>query len=152
MSLTQLYFEDLKIGDQLPESSHETSRVQLFRYSAATWNAHRIHYDKDYAALEGYPDVLVHSHLHGAFLTRLCVEAAGPAGHVDVIELSIRKYATPGDRLVCRGEVVGKAEGDADYGVVHLAIEEIRESDGAVCAPGSATIRVPHRDAREVQR
>ena len=33
----------------------------LFRFSALTFNAHRIHYDRDYARdVEGYPDCLVH--------------------------------------------------------------------------------------------
>lgn len=33
----------------------------LFRFSALTFNAHRIHYDRDYAvAVEHYPDLVVH--------------------------------------------------------------------------------------------
>jgi 3-methylfumaryl-CoA hydratase len=35
--------------------------VQLFRYSALTFNGHRIHYDRDYARdVEGYPGLVVH--------------------------------------------------------------------------------------------
>jgi len=35
--------------------------VDLFRFSAVTFNAHRIHYDRAYATtLEGYPDLVVH--------------------------------------------------------------------------------------------
>lgn len=35
--------------------------VNLFRFSAATFNAHRIHYDLDYAReIEGYPALVVH--------------------------------------------------------------------------------------------
>ena len=35
--------------------------VDLFRYSAATFNSHRIHYDRTYAqSEEGYPDLVVH--------------------------------------------------------------------------------------------
>ena len=35
--------------------------VDLFRYSAATFNSHRIHYDQPYATgEEGYPDLVVH--------------------------------------------------------------------------------------------
>ena len=38
--------------------------VQLFRYSAVTFNAHRIHYDWPYATqVEGYPGLLVHGPL-----------------------------------------------------------------------------------------
>ncbi|KCZ94219.1 hypothetical protein [Hyphomonas johnsonii] len=42
--------------------------VELFRYSALTFNAHRIHYDRDYARdEEGYPALVV----HGPFLATL---------------------------------------------------------------------------------
>lgn len=35
--------------------------ITLFRFSALTWNAHRIHYDRPYATLEeGYPGLVVH--------------------------------------------------------------------------------------------
>ncbi len=39
----------------------------LFRFSALTFNAHRIHYDRDYARQEGYPGLVV----HGPFLATL---------------------------------------------------------------------------------
>lgn len=44
--------------------------VALFRFSAVTFNAHRIHYDRPYAQdVEGYPDLVV----HGPFTAvRLC--------------------------------------------------------------------------------
>ena len=38
--------------------------VDLFRFSAVTFNAHRIHYDERYATrVEGYPDLVVHGPL-----------------------------------------------------------------------------------------
>ena len=38
--------------------------VVLFRYSALTFNGHRIHYDRDYVTeVEGYPGLLVHGPL-----------------------------------------------------------------------------------------
>lgn len=39
------------------------SRTTLFRYSALTYNAHKIHYDLEWARREGYPDVVVHGPL-----------------------------------------------------------------------------------------
>lgn len=43
----------------------------LFRYSAITFNAHRIHYDRDYAVkTEGYPGLVV----HGPLLATLLVD------------------------------------------------------------------------------
>jgi 3-methylfumaryl-CoA hydratase len=45
--------------------------VLLFRYSALTYNAHRIHYDRDYARAEGYPGLLVHGPLQALLMAEL---------------------------------------------------------------------------------
>ncbi len=46
--------------------------VMLFRYSALTYNAHRIHYDRDYAVNEEfYPDLVVHGPLTAILLLDL---------------------------------------------------------------------------------
>jgi 3-methylfumaryl-CoA hydratase len=43
--------------------------VMLFRFSAATFNGHRIHYDRDYATqVEGYPGLVVHGPLLACLL------------------------------------------------------------------------------------
>jgi 3-methylfumaryl-CoA hydratase len=43
--------------------------VELFRYSALTFNGHRIHYDRDYAVgVEGYPGLIVHGPLIATLL------------------------------------------------------------------------------------
>lgn len=52
-------------------------QVALFRYSALTFNGHRIHYDADYArGVEGYPNVVV----HGPLLATLLMELAASRG------------------------------------------------------------------------
>ncbi len=56
------------------------SEVMLFRYSALTFNAHRIHYDRKYAEeVEGYKALVVHGPLTATLLADLAVsEAAKP--------------------------------------------------------------------------
>jgi 3-methylfumaryl-CoA hydratase len=50
--------------------------VLLFRYSAITFNGHRIHYDADYVrAVEGYPGLVV----NGGLTLLMLLEAAGRA-------------------------------------------------------------------------
>ncbi len=49
----------------------EVDPVLLFRYSALTYNAHRIHYDRDYARSEGYPGLLVHGPLQALLMAEL---------------------------------------------------------------------------------
>jgi 3-methylfumaryl-CoA hydratase len=46
------------------EWSIDVTPTLLFRFSALTYNAHRIHYDRDYARdVEGYPGLLTHGPL-----------------------------------------------------------------------------------------
>ena len=46
-----------------------TDEVQLFRYSALTFNGHRIHYDQRYVTeVEGYPGLIVHGPLMATWL------------------------------------------------------------------------------------
>lgn len=130
-----------EVGDELPELVRVPTRVQLFRYSAATWNAHRIHYDRPYAEEEGYPDVLVQSHLHGAFLTQLCTDWAGEGGRLASLEVSVRLYAVPGERLTCRGRVAAEEKSGGER-LFTVAVEEVKEG-GEVCAVGEAVVAFP---------
>ena len=57
----------------------EASPLLLFRFSALTFNGHRIHYDLAYAEEEGYPGLLVHGPLQAALMLNL---ASARAGHV----------------------------------------------------------------------
>ena len=53
----------------------EPDPVLLFRYSALTFNGHRIHYDRDYVTKnEGYPGLIVHGPLLATLLVDLLSE------------------------------------------------------------------------------
>jgi 3-methylfumaryl-CoA hydratase len=50
----------------------------LFRYSAITFNGHRIHYDQAYVTgEEGYPGLIFHGPLQASYLLRLAVDCGG---------------------------------------------------------------------------
>jgi 3-methylfumaryl-CoA hydratase len=52
--------------------------VTLFRYSALTFNGHRIHYDRSYVTQEeGYPGLVVHGPLTATLLSELCRRSSG---------------------------------------------------------------------------
>ena len=58
----------------------ELDPVLLFRFSALTYNAHRIHYDRAYATgVEGYPGLLVHGPLQALLMIELARAQAGTA-------------------------------------------------------------------------
>ena len=82
--------------------------VLLFRYSALTFNGHRIHYDQSYARdEEGYPDLVVHGPLTATLLQQLALEQGGgkPLAQFDFRGVS--------PLFVARGfRLEGKREGD----------------------------------------
>ena len=54
--------------------------VLLFRYSALTFNGHRIHYDRDYVTkVEGYPGLIFHGPMQAAFLVEFAAKLHGGA-------------------------------------------------------------------------
>ena len=56
---------------------HETT---LFRFSAITFNAHRIHYDLDYTCnVEKYPALIIHGPLQAMYLMALATETRAQA-------------------------------------------------------------------------
>ena len=55
--------------------THMSDAVLLFRYSALTFNGHRIHYDHDYVTkVEGYPGLIFHGPLQAAFIVELAAK------------------------------------------------------------------------------
>jgi 3-methylfumaryl-CoA hydratase len=81
------------VGDTLPKLTHAATPLQLFRYSAVTWNAHRIHFDPAYARQEGHDGVALHSHLRAALALRCVTEGLGPSWRIVKVVYRLRKPA-----------------------------------------------------------
>lgn len=65
---------------EVPGSRHWTvdaTPLLLFRFSAFTFNGHRIHYDPRYAAEEGYPGLVVHGPLQAALMLNMAAARMG---------------------------------------------------------------------------
>lgn len=131
---------DLKTS--LPELVVRPTEITLFRFSAVTWNPHRIHYDQAYAATEGYPSVLVQGHLHGCWLLAAVRRWLGETGRVEHFSWRNRHFALPGDILTVTGRVVA-ADGDRRT----LELEETNQ-DGVLCAPARAVVCLFKKEER----
>lgn len=72
----------------------------LFRFSALTYNTHRIHYDQPYVtSVEGYPGLVV----HGPLLALLLLELPRRAGaSVTAYEYRLHRPVFAGDRVAVR--------------------------------------------------
>jgi hydroxyacyl-ACP dehydratase HTD2-like protein with hotdog domain len=145
MSSNQLYFDDVATGDTIPEAIAAPSELQIFFFSAATNNGHRIHYDLPYAQTEGLPNILVQGPLQAALLAKLLTDWIGPAGRLTRIQIQNRGNAFPNAKLTYGGAIVGKREEDGQL-LVDCEIFE-RDEGGAVLMPGTATVSLPRRPA-----
>lgn len=97
-------------GDLAWSAPHALSTVLLFRFSALTFNAHRIHYDRPYAnGVEKYPGLVVHGPLQALLLFeaakarhpdrrpgRFVFRAVRPLFDFDALTLSGRPAAESG--------------------------------------------------------
>jgi len=129
---------EVAVGDELPPAVRNASRVQLFLFSAATHNPHRIHYDRDYAAVEGHADIIVHGPLQGAWLSQYVTEWAGPRGRMLTLTWQNRRSALPERDYTFKG-VVRSVDDDV------VGLEVWAQDDDGVLMPGTATVRLPTR-------
>jgi 3-methylfumaryl-CoA hydratase len=102
--------------------------VLLFRYSALTFNGHRIHYDRSYVTeVEGYPGLIVHGPLIATLLADL-LRRARP-------ELRVRGFSFRAVRPLFDlhpFRVCGRAEGDGRFALWAL------DHEGALAMEASA--------------
>jgi hydroxyacyl-ACP dehydratase HTD2-like protein with hotdog domain len=146
MTDRQLHYEDVALGEEIPTLSLTVDETRLFFFSAATYNGHRIHYDKEWARdVEGYGDVLVHGPLQAALLARALGDWIGGRGRLVSFSVQNRATAYPGEPLSFGGRVTAKRLTDEGAGRIDLDIAG-RRAD-TVLMPGTATVELPRRGA-----
>jgi hydroxyacyl-ACP dehydratase HTD2-like protein with hotdog domain len=144
MSGEQVFYDDVGVGEQIPTLTVTVDETQLFFFSAASYNGHRIHYDKEWArTVEGYDDVLVQGPLQAALLARAIGDWIGGRGRLVSFAVQNRAIAYPGQQLAFGGTVTGKRLTDNRAGLVDLDIAGRR--DDTVLTPGTATVELPRR-------
>ncbi|MBZ9726315.1 MaoC family dehydratase N-terminal domain-containing protein [Mesorhizobium sp. CO1-1-11] len=73
-----------------PSWEHTFCETELFRYSALTFNAHRIHYDADYARdVEGHPGLVVHGPLLATLTAGFAQASTGDLSRLSQFEYRI---------------------------------------------------------------
>ncbi len=108
MPSRKLYFESIRVGDELPVlAKAPLDRVQLARYAGASGDFNPVHVDEVYARNLGLPSVHAPGMLVMGFLGQLLTDWARGA--------QLRRYAVkfvkmvwPQDTVVCKGRVTDR--------------------------------------------
>jgi len=81
--------------------------VQLFRYSALTFNAHRIHFDRTYVTeVEGYPGLIVHGPLIATLLVDL-IRRKAPAARIEAFSFRAVSPLFAGNEMSVNADAPG---------------------------------------------
>jgi len=112
----QLYFEAVKVGDELPPLvKPPVDRTQIARYAGASGDFNPLHVDEILARNAGFPSAPVPAMISMGFLGELVVDWVRGA-RLRKFQARFVKIVWPGDVITCRGRVIDRRfEGDGVY-------------------------------------
>jgi acyl dehydratase len=143
MMADQVYFEDVNVGDEIPKLVKNCTTQQLVMWAAGSGDMYQIHYDKDFAASNGLPGVIVHGALKNAFLGQMLWDWISEKGQIKKYNCQYRGMDVPGQDIVCRGVITAKRQEDGKN-LVDLDIWT-EKPDGEKTSPGKAIVILPSR-------
>ncbi len=106
--LTKIYFEDVEIGDRLPELvTAPVTHLQLVRYAGASGDFNPLHTDPAIGEAIGVGGIIAHGMLIMGFVGRMLSDYLGP--------LALKKFGVRfkgmthlGDVITCTGTITEK--------------------------------------------
>ena len=139
----QVYFEDVKEGEEIPKLTKNCSTQQLVMWAAGSGDFYQIHYDKDFAQSTGLKGLIVHGALKHAFLGQLLNDWVGDDGRIKKFGCQYRGMDEPNQEIVCRGVVTKKYQEGAQN-LVELDVWT-ENHKGQKTTPGTAVVTLPAR-------
>ena len=139
----QVCFEDVNVGDEIPKLVKNCTTQQLVMWATGSGDMYQIHYDKDFAAANGLPGVIVHGALKNAFLGQLLWDWIGEKGQIKKYSCQYRGMDVPGQGIICRGVITEKRQ-EGGKNLVDLDIW-CEKNGGEKTTPGKATVALPSR-------
>jgi acyl dehydratase len=104
----QLYFEAVKVGDELPPLvKPPVDRSQVARFAGASGDYGPLHVDEPFARNAGFPSILVHGMLPMGFLAELATDWLRGA-RIRRFSSRFVKIVWPGDVVTVRGRVADR--------------------------------------------
>ncbi len=136
----KLYFENIRVGDEIPAMAKaQIDRAQLARYAGATNDYNLLNVDEAYAKSLGMPSVIAPSSIGQGFLGQLVTDWARGA-QVRRFAVKFIRMIWPGDTLVCRGRVSDRHGKDGKY---YVELDVWAENQkGELVLRGAVTLQV----------
>ncbi len=126
-------------GDIMPPVEHHITTDRIMAYGAATWDWHRLHYDREYARSLGLPDIVLDGQALGGLFAGGLIAWLGPGAFIGKLSFRLRSMVFPGDTLRCAGEVTAvEAAGEA----VIVKVSQRLQVGDRLAADATAEVRI----------
>ena len=136
-------FDEVEVGQELPERSSVVDRAQLVQYAGASGDFNPIHWNDEFAKVVGLPGVIAHGMFNMALVARVVSEWVGDPAAVRRLSVQFRKEVLPDEKVVAKGRVAEKHEGSK---TVRLELWAEIEREGKPFNPiknGDAIVELP---------
>lgn len=136
----KLYFENIRVGDELPAMAKQPiDRVQLARYAGATGDFNPLQVDEVAAKAAGLPSVVAPNTIGLGFLGQLVGDWARGA-QVKRLSCKFSRILWPGDTLICKGRVADR-HGEGGRYLVELDVWAENQK-GELALRGTVTLKI----------
>jgi len=122
----------------------------MVAYSGATWDWHRMHYDRDFVAAKGFDAPVVDGQVFGALMVEVLQDGLGPRARVRTLNFRFRSmvYADETVRVTATrvaGDDSGGASGPLVFDLVVDVVRTPRRNHAAnerVAVAGTGTVEI----------
>lgn len=147
-SLNGLFFEDVSVGDVLPEVRLPVTVYRLVMAAGSNRDFNSIHHNSEYARSTGADEMYANTSFLMSSWERLVRDWMGLTGRIRSIRgFRMRSFNYVGDTLRVLGEVTQVRSNDED-GIVEVAVH-CENSAGPSVGPGVVEVVLPRREREE---
>lgn len=143
MGEKKLFFEDVKVGDEAPSTSHTLTRTDLVKYAGASGDFNPMHHDEVAAKAAGQPSVFGHGMFSMGLLGSALTDFVG-VGNVTRYQVRFARQTWPDEVLTSKIVITGKRE-EGGQNLVDLSVV-LANGDGEDKLVGEATAVLPTKD------
>lgn len=143
MTQSQVFFEDVEEGFEIPTFERTTNFMHWNRYAAVNDEFVYIHMDDEAGREAGYDAAFGMGNLRFAYLHNMLRDWIGDRGQIIEVGCQYRLPNMKNDHLVCRGRITKKY---VEEGKNLLELElRVDNQQGQNTSPGKAIVSLPSR-------
>jgi hypothetical protein len=117
MTTTSLRYDDVTVGDQLPELAIPLTRTLIVSTAIASRDYQDVHHDPGLAQERGSPDIFMNILTTNGLVGRYITDWAGPNALLKAVRIRLGAPNYPGDTMTITGAVTRKDAGEIEVGL-----------------------------------